>query len=219
MVDCTTNKTNIFSFIPKRISSELFIIWLLNFLDSTVNLQKFHQVIFDRLILKKEDVGREIKFISITPIENGISALLTFLFKDLDTIQRVLLVFGDDVGYMADQKKLHQYADIFTICYRRLYYKIGYINTLEEKILVSEKFGIIGIGMMESTLKYIGHLSLKIRDYQIYLQSEADKTNYFYEKVFLQHDKSVLMESDSRKYLLDTLLDNIAENIWNVNFE
>ena len=213
------NIVNIFSFIPKEISSEAFFTWLLNFLDSSPNCQMLHQVLFNRLILKQEDVGRGIKFVSIMSNGDGKSAILTFRFNGSDSEHNVLLVFGDAINAMDDYNKLRQYSRMFPKCYRYFYYKIKYVNTFEEQIVSSEQFDLISAGMMETILGSMEHLDHQILSYKNYLRSEADSMNRYHEKIFLQHDKYALQEGGAQKYLFDAVMDNIAEDNWNIKFQ
>ena len=207
------NRINFFSFIPKESVSGVFFVWFFNFLDEPENQQKFMQLVFDKLILKKEDLGREIKFVNISSVEGGAGALLSFQFKDSDRTHCVLLVFGDANGCVADQKKLSFYAIAFPSSYRYLYFKIGYVNTLEEQLISSGKFELINACMMESALANVVHLNQYIQDFQIYLHTEVYKMNEYYERIFLQHDKNALQETDGQQYLLHTVLENIEKTI------
>ena len=53
-------KTNIFFHATKELTTDAFLVWLLYFLDSEESYKTYKQLLFDSLILKKEDRGREV---------------------------------------------------------------------------------------------------------------------------------------------------------------
>lgn len=49
-----------FPFIPKSVSSEALLVWLINFLDSDKKYSQCKHVLFDNLLLKMEDKGKSV---------------------------------------------------------------------------------------------------------------------------------------------------------------
>jgi hypothetical protein len=83
MIMATTvkNRTNIFSFIPKSVSSETFLVWLFNYFASDNKYSHYQQSLWDSLLLKKEDEGKSVSDIVINHQQNDVELVLTFYFK------------------------------------------------------------------------------------------------------------------------------------------
>ena len=77
-------KTNIFFHATKELTTDAFLVWLLYFLDSEESYDTYKQLLFDNLILKKEDRGRAVYCIDLKRQENNVDVLLSFRFKDND---------------------------------------------------------------------------------------------------------------------------------------
>ena len=100
-----------------------------------------------------------------------------------------------------------------------IYYKTGYVTTIEEQAVSQNQYDLVTDCMMESVLESISELHPLIKIYTDYLNSESEALNYYHERLFLNHDKEILHDSAAQKYLLDTLLENIAEDNWIIKIE
>ena len=219
MATNAANRTNIFSFIPKSISSEVFLVWLINYLDSDSKYSQYKQSFFDNLLLKRDDKGKLVSEISINRQSNNMETVLSFHFNASDERQDILLLFVDKESDMVRPEQLDRYKWIYPNCYRYIYYKTGYVTTIEEQTVSLNHYDLVTDGMMESVLESISELHPLIRIYADYLNSEGESLNYYHERLFLNHDKKILHDSAAQKYLLDTLLENIAENNWIIKIE
>lgn len=213
------NKTNIFSFIPKSISSEAFLVWLINYLDSDSKYSLYKQSLFDNLLLKREDKGKSVSQISINRQGNNTEAVLSFHFNGTDERHDILLLFVDKESNMIPPEQLDRYKRFYPNCYRYIYYKMRYVTTIEERIVTQNQYKLVTSCMMESVLESISELHPLIKIYADYLDSEGESLNYYHERLFLNHEKEILHDSAAQKYLLDTILENIAEDNWIIKIE
>jgi len=216
MVNIAENRRNIFPYIPKSISSEAFFVWLMNYLDSDKEYEKYKQSFFDKLLLKKEDIGKPVSEIVVNSQERNLESVLSFHFKEAAEMYDILLLFGNQISNMVSQEQLNRYKRLYPKCYRYIYYKVGYITTTEELCINHNQFELITDGMMESVLETMNELHPLIEMYTDYLQNEGDAVNTYYERIFLKHDKEVLKQPAAQKYLLDTFLENSGEDLWNI---
>lgn len=219
MATNAANRTNIFSFIPKSISSEAFLVWLINYLDSDSKYSQYKQSFFDNLLLKREDKGKSVSQISINRQGNNTEAVLSFHFNGTDERHDFLLLFVDKESNMVRPEQLDRYKWIYPNCYRYIYYKTGYVTTIEEQAVSQNQYDLVTDCMMESVLESISELHPLIKIYTDYLNGEAEALNYYHERLILNHDKEILHDSAAQKYLLDTLLENIAEDNWSIKIE
>ena len=203
-------KTNIFFHAPKELTTDAFLVWLIYYLDSDEENKEYKQAFFDSLILKTEDCGRAIGSIELKRQENNVDVLLTFRFDDNGEEQTVL--FEDKTWSMPHSGQLARYKEIYPNCYRFFYYKLGYINSQEEKEVSQEKYEVINAGMMSSTLEKMVDLHPLIKMYYDYITyAFVDAINSFHERIFVKHDYDVLWNGDAQKYLCDTIVENMAE--------
>lgn len=219
MATNAANRTNIFSFIPKSISSEVFLVWLINYLDSDSKYSHYKQSFFDNLLLKRDDKGKIVSEISINRQSNNMENVLSFYFNGTDERQDILLLFVDKESNMVRPEQLDRYKWIYPNCYRYIYYKTGYVTRIEEQAVSQNHYDLVTDGMMESVLESISELHPLTKIYTDYLNGEAEALNYYHERLFLNHDKEILHDSAAQKYLLDTLLENIAEDNWIIKIE
>lgn len=203
-------KTNIFFHAPKELTTDAFLVWLIYFLDSDEENKEYKQAFFDSLILKKEDCCRTVGSIELKRQENNVDVLLTFRFEDNGEEQTVL--FEDKTWSMPHSGQLARYKEIYPNCYRFFYYKLGYINSQEEKEVSQEKYEVINAGMMSSTLEKMLDLHPLIKMYYDYITyTFVDAINSFHEKIFMKHDYDVLWGADAQKYFCDTIVENMTE--------
>lgn len=202
-------KTNIFFHATKELTTDAFLVWLLYFLDSEESYETYKQLLFDSLILKKEDCGREVYCIDLKRQENNVDVLLSFRFKDNDEQQSVL--FEDKTWTMPHSGQLSRYKNAYPNCYRYFYYKLGYVNSQEENELSQEQYEIIDAGMMSSTLEKMCGLHPLIKMYNDYIvYTFVNVFNSYYEKIFVKHDYNVLWNADAQKYLCDEIVENMT---------
>ena len=209
-------RTNIFSFIPKSVSSEAFLVWFINYLDSDNKYSLYKQSFFDNFFLKKEDKGKSVTKTEITHQENDTEAVLSFHFDEMNEKHDILLLFGDNISNMVRPEQLKRYKRFYPNCYLYIYYKVEYATTIEEQCISLNQYELITDGMMESVLKPMEELHPLIKMYIDYLNSEGDTVNSYYERIFLKHDKEVLKEPAAQKYLLDSILESNYDNFWNL---
>jgi len=210
------NRTNIFSFIPKSVSSEAFLVWLINYLDSDKKYSQCKQALFDNLLLKIEDKGKSVSEIVVNCQENDMEVVLSFHFNGTDEKHDILLLFGDKASNMIRPEQLDRYKRFYPNCYRYIYYKVGYVTSIEEQCVSCNLYELITDGMMESVLETMEDLHPLIKMYTDYLNSEGDAVNAYYESIFLKHEKEVLQEPAAQKYLLDSVLECNYDNFWNI---
>ncbi len=210
------NRTNIFSFIPKSVSSEAFLVWLINYLDSDKKYYQCKQSLFDNLLLKTEDKGRSVSEIVVNRQENDMESVLSFHFNGTDEKHDILLLFGDKASNMVRPEQLERYGRFYPNFYRYIYYKVGYVTSIEEQCISRNQYELITVGMMESVLETMEELHPLIKMYTEYLNSEGDAINAYYERIFLKHEKEVLQEPAAQKYLLDSVLECNYDNIWKI---
>jgi hypothetical protein len=170
-------------------------------------------------LLKREDKGKSVSQISINRQGNNTEAVLSFHFNGTDERHDILLLFIDKESNMVRPEQLDRYKWIYPNCYRYIYYKTGYVTRIEEQVVSQNQYDLVTDGMMESVLESISELHPLIRIYTDYLNSEAEALNYYHERLILNHDKEILHDSAAQKYLLDTLLENIAEDNWSIKIE
>ena len=123
------SRKNIFSFIPKSISSEVFLVWLINYLDSDCKYSQYKQSFFDNLLLKNYDKGKIVSEISINRQSNNMETVLSFHFNASDERQDILLLFIDKESNMVRPEQLDRYKWIYPNCYRYIYYKTLIVTT------------------------------------------------------------------------------------------
>lgn len=203
-------KTNIFFHAPKELTTDAFLVWLLYFLDSEEAYKAQKQMLFDSLILKKEDCGRAVGVIELKRQENNVDVLLKFRFEDNDEQHTVL--FEDKTWSMPHSGQLARYREIYPDCYRYFYYKLAYVNSQEEQEVSRERYEIINAGMMSSALEKIVGLHPLIQMYYEYITVTFEKeTNSYYERIFQKHDYDVLWSADAQKYLCDAIVENMTK--------
>lgn len=202
-------KTNIFFHATKELTTDAFLVWLLYFLDSEESYKTYKQLLFDSLILKKDDRGRAVYCIELKRQENNVDVLLSFRFKDNDEQQTVL--FEDKTWTMPHSRQLSRYKKMYPNCYRYFYYKLGYVNSQEEQELSQEQYEIIDAGMMSSTLEKMCGLHPLIKMYNDYIvYTFVTIVNSYHEKIFVKHDYNVLWNADAQKYLCDAIVENMT---------
>jgi hypothetical protein len=216
MAENAKNITNIFSFIPKSVSSEAFLVWLINYLDSDPKYNQCKLSLFDNLLFKKENQGYSVSDIVINRQKDDMEVVLSFHFTGTDEKHDVLLLFGDKASNMVRSEQLDRYKRYYPNCYRYIYYKVGYVTSIEEQCISRNQYELITDGMMESVLKPMEELHPLVKMYTEYLNSEGDAVNSYYERIFLKHDKEVLQETAAQKYLLDSILESNYGNFWNL---
>lgn len=213
MVDCKENITSIFSYIPKEISSEAFFVWLVNLLGSGAKNKDYTQIFLDGIVLKKEDIGRKVASTGIISHEPGRFAVLSFRFQETENDKEVLVLFGNQ--RIPNRSLLQRYKYIVPNAYRHLYYNMGYVNSIAEEVIAEQTYDLVTSGLVASMLERIATLDPLISMFCNYLQSEANAINTYHEQLFIKHDKGTLCSWVAQEYLLDTVLENIADNHWN----
>ena len=212
MATNAANRTNIFSFIPKSISSEVFLVWLINYLDSDCKYGQYKQSFFDNLLLKRDDKGKLVSEISINRQSNNMETVLSFHFNGTDERHDILLLFVDKESNMVRPEQLDRYKWIYPNCYRFFYYKLGYINSQEKKEVSQAKYEVINADMMSSTLEKMIDLHPLIKMYYDYITCTfVDAINSYYERIFVKHDYDILESADAQKYLCDAIVEKMTE--------
>ena len=113
---------------------------------------------------------------------------------------------------MPHSGQLARYKEIYPNCYRFFYYKLGYINSQEEKEVSQEKYEVINAGMISSTLEKMTSLHPLIKMYYDYITyTFVDAINSFHERIFVKHDYDVLWGADAQKYFCDAIVENMTE--------
>ena len=207
MATTVKNRTNIFSFIPKSVSSETFLVWLFNYFASDNKYSHYQQSLWDSLLLKKEDEGKSVSDIVINHQQNDVELVLTFHFKGMDKSHDILLLFGDKTYDIVLPEQLDRYRQFYPNSYHYIYYKMGYVTSIEEQCVSSNQYDLITYDMIEFVLETIEDLHPLIKMYAEYLNNEGETFNSYYERIFLKHEKDVLLEPAAQKYLLNTLLE------------
>ncbi len=202
--------TNIFFHAPKELSTDAFIVWLIYYLYSKEEYKKYKQAFFDTLILKKEDRGRAVCNIELKRQENHIDVLLTFDFEDNGEKASVLF---EDKTWGTPSNQLARYREIYPKCYRYLYYKLGYINLEEKKIVFSEQYDVITAELMSSVLENFADIHPLIKMYLDYIKHTfVDEIYSYKERLFVKHDYDVLWSADAQKYLCDKIVENLNKH-------
>lgn len=215
VIDMET-KTNIFFHAPKELTTDAFLVWLIYFLDSKEEYKTYKQVFFDNLILKKKDRGRAVNSIELKRQENNCDVLLTFRFED-NREEQALLVIGKACS-LPYNRELARYKELYPNCYRYLYYKMSYVNSLEEKTVSMHQYDLITAGMISSTIEKMmdiessSFLHSLIKMYYEYISyTYFDAMNSFHESIFIKHQYEILTNDDAQNYLCDVIADNVAE--------
>ena len=208
-------KTNIFFHATKELTPDVFLVWLLYFLDSGESYDTYKQLLFDSLILKNEDRGRVVCRMGLKQQKNNDDVLLSFCFKDNDEQQTVL--FENETWTMPHSGRLSISKKTYPNCYRYFYYKLGYINSQEEQELSQRQYEIIDAGMMSSALEKMGALHPLIKMYNDYIvYTFVNVFNSYHDKLFVKHDYNVLWNADAQKYFCDAIVENMTNQ--NVHF-
>lgn len=206
----------VFSSIPKSVSSEALLVWLINLLDSDKKYSQCKPTLFVNILLKMEDKGKPVSEIVVNLQENDMEALLSFHFNGTDEKHDVLLLFGDKISNMARLEQLDRLKRLYPNCNHHIYYKVGYVTSIEEQRVSRNQHELITDGMIEFVLETIEELHLLIKMYTEYLNREGDVVNSYYERIFLKHEKEVLQEPAAQKYLLDSVLECNYDKFWNI---
>lgn len=214
MADCKENITSIFSYIPKVISSEAFFVWLVNLLGSNEKDKEYTQIFLEGIVLKKEDTKRKVTSTGIISHEPGHFAVLSFRFQEAEDDKEVLVLFGNQ--RIPGRSLLQRNKYIVPNAYRHLYYNMGYVNSIAKKVFAEQTYDFVTSRLVTSVLERIVKLDPLINMYYNYLQSDADVLNTYHEQLFMKHDKETLCRFTAQEYLLDTVLENIADDNWNV---
>lgn len=208
-------KTNFFFHAPKELTTNAFLVWLIYYLDTTGNIVE-KQMFFDNLILKKEDCGRSVDIVDLKRQENHVDVLLMFRFCDNGEEQAVLIV--DKTWSIPQSWELAKYKELYPNCYRYLYYKLSFVNSLEVKNISRQHYDLITAGMMSSTIeKMMGGLPSSflhplIKMYYDYISyTFHDAINKLHESIFVKHQYEVLMNDNGQNYFCDVIAENIAE--------
>lgn len=205
-----------FSSIPKSVSSEALLVWLINLLDSDKKYSQCKPTLFVNILLKMEDKGKPVSEIVVNLQENDMEALLSFHFNRTDEKHDVLLLFGDKISNMARLEQLDRLKRFYPNCNHHIYYKVGYVTSIEEQRVSRNQHELITDGMIEFVLETIEELHLLIKMYTEYLNREGDVVNSYYERIFLKHENEVLQEPAAQKYLLDSVLECNYDKFWNI---
>lgn len=209
------DNTNIFYHSPKELTTDAFWVWLLYFLDSDAQYNIAKQILFDRLILKTQDIGRRVGRISVGRQKKGdhgrIDFVFTFTFLDDNTENQVL--FEDKTWTTTTENQLVGYKEDYPNAYRYFYYKLAYISLAERALVDHCGYEIITSRMMESCLSLFCDTHVLITYYRDYVKDEfADYIDSFSEQLFENHNYDLLWDAQTQLFLADKLWEVLPEH-------
>lgn len=93
---------------------------------------------------------------------------------------------------------------------------MGYVNSIAKKVFAEQTYDFVTSRLVTSVLERIVKLDPLINMYYNYLQSDADVLNTYHENFLWSMIKKLFVVFTVQEYLLDTVLENIADDNWNV---
>lgn len=204
------NRLNIFYHSPKELTTDAFWVWLLYFLDSDEKYRTAKQSLFDSLILRDKDKGRNVGQISVERQKAGhhgrVDFVFTFTFLDEMSTQQVL--FEDKTWSSTTDNQLTGYKEDYPEAYRYFYYKLAYINKGERECAERCGFDIITARMMEACLSSFCSEHVLIKDYRDYIKDKfADYIESFDSRLFDNREYDLLWDAQVQLFLADRILD------------
>lgn len=202
------DNTNIFYHSPKELTTDAFWVWLLYFVDSEDKYKETKQILFDALILKDSDRGRQVHKISVDRQKSchhgRIDFLLTFTFIDDNSEHSVL--FEDKTWSTTTQAQLNGYKSDYPDLYRYLYYKLAYIRLAESKLVTDCGYDIINSKMMVDCLSRFTDIHILIKYYYEYIKATfSDYIDSLDKSLLKDCNYDLLWDAQAQFYLADKL--------------
>lgn len=205
------HKTNIFFHATKELSTDAFLVWLFYYLDSEEKYSVYKQRLFDNLILKKVDCGKDVHNIELKRQENRVDVILTFTLGESNEKKTVL--FENKTWTTFHDNQLEYYRSIYPDCYRYIYLKLAYVNSSEEREVKSNGYDIIDAAMLSKVIGVFEDIHCLIKMYNEYITETFINTiNSFHNELFINHKYDVLEDAGAQKYLCDRIVDNLISH-------
>lgn len=218
-------ETNIFCHAPKELTTDAFITWLLYFLDSDAKYNEEKQFVFDNLLLKPEDAGRQVKVIKVerqcTGSQGRPDILLHFCFlNDINVTQTIL--FENKTWTTTSHNQLDKYRAYKPNAYRYIYLKLAYINHYEMKLAKDCMYDIISSHDLAKIVgnDMINKLNPIIEQYIEYINhSFVNFINNINEILFNQNQFYILDNGQAQQYLIDILYRELDGKLGKISFK
>ena len=202
------DNTNIFFLVLKELTTDAFWVWLLYLLDSDVQYAGSKQYLFDTLILKPEDKGRNVRGIKVEKQKKSahgrIDFLFHFFFGEEDSLNTVM--FEDKTWSTTSQGQLEGYKTDYPNLYRYFYYKLAYISDSERDLVIKNGYQIITSKMMTDCLSHFLDKHIIIRYYHDYVKERfTDYIESFQLELFDKCNYDLLWDAQAQLFLCDEL--------------
>ncbi len=166
--------TNLFKHAPKELVLDAFLTWLLYFLDSDPKHKHDKITFFADLLLKPEDVNKDIQNIKVERQEKAkvgrADMKLTFKLGG----EKKIILFENKTWSATTKKQLEGYknANKNEGCTRYLYLKLAYINCYERKLVEECDYEIIDVLKLSATLEKIKGIHFFVEHYLEFLNRQ-----------------------------------------------
>ncbi len=218
------DNTNLFIHAPKELVTDAFLTWLLYFLDSKVEYQKYKQQLFNELFLSKNDFKKNVSEIEVrrqVDVNGGrIDLLVEF---NLDNAKQTIL-FENKTWTTTNQDQLQKYKEGLPNLYKYIYLKLAYLNYAERKLTEKVGYKPVTSKMLYDTLKNMSDLHPFINQYVTYIKETfVNYINGFHKAIFGKNrneDRYGILENhQAQQYLMDILYKDLDGKLNHLNFK
>ena len=157
---------NLFYHLPKELSLDAFLMWLMIFIERNEAADEASQIFFDTLVLKPEDRGKKITHLEASRKsqvwENSTDIVLKF---NLDGEPCTVLLETK----ISSPTALKSYQSFYTNIYRVIYVKLDHLEHQETLLAHKRGYFIVNTEMLLAGLEPLFKFSSIIAHYGEYL--------------------------------------------------
>jgi hypothetical protein len=207
------NDTNLFKHSPKELVTDGFITWILYFLASNSDYEEGKNNFFNKLILKKDDVGKTIDSIKIKMQEKGKNGRPDIVLSfNLDGQSKKVL-FENKTWTTTSYSQLNGYRDDYGDIYRYVFLKLAYININERHLCKKCGYDIISSENLLGAITGIQSLHPFIAHYAEYIENVfVNKIKDLRHKLSVINDFRVLEEAQGQEMFMSQLFESLENN-------
>jgi len=201
--------TNLFKHAPKELVTDAFLTWLFYFLDSSEH-QKDRTILFNELLLKPEDINKEVSLINVYKQQSNTDIILEFNLNN----KKEKILFENKTWSGTTASQLNGYRNKYPNIYRYIYLKLAYINHEEYKLVKECGYDIINVFNLSETLSKFGNIHVIISHYLEYIDfTFRDHISQFPIKLLNENNTGLLSDGQAQHFFIDEIYKKIDDKV------
>ncbi|KAF0237145.1 MAG: hypothetical protein FD181_2185 [Prolixibacteraceae bacterium] len=201
--------TNLFKHAPKELVTDAFITWLFYFLDcDEYYMQK--KIVFDELLLKPEDIGKEVNKIKIIKQQTSNFGRTDIILEFNLNGKEEKILFENKTWTTTNERQLNDYKKANPEFYKYIYLKLAYVDYEELKLTKRCGYEVIDVFKLSQTFSKIKNINLILMQYLEYIDfTFKDHISQFPLKLLNENNTALLWDGQAQHFLVDEIYKQI----------